>query len=136
MIIQGQDRALGLCNTCIPDIPIASPCISSLCPKAECAYPELWQGLVLHSRPWYDPYVRSQGAIRWIGLSCRTTFTIELLQAIAAILEDCQHALAISSIRAIECDKSCTEPRRLRGHGCRLHSHCRSSQPSSLAVLK
>ena len=79
-------------NNCTPDIPIASPCISSLCSKAECAYPELWQGLILHWGPWYDPYARSQVAIRWIGLNCRTAFAIELLQVITTFLEDCQHA--------------------------------------------
>ena len=38
-------------DNCIPDIPIASPCISPLCSIANCAYPELWRELVLHLRP-------------------------------------------------------------------------------------
>ena len=33
---------------CIPDIPIMSPHISSLCSKAKCVYLRPWQGLVLH----------------------------------------------------------------------------------------
>ena len=76
----GLDKVLGLRNTSTSIIAFLTfqSRIHMLadCSKAECAYPEPWQGLVLHSRPWYDPYVRSQGATRSIGLNCLIAFTI------------------------------------------------------------